>query len=104
MTQDTEIIGAWQRTEKRLSAEVVTRFTFSEGGSYAKSLETTFEIPTPYGPLEDTVCDSEEGEWVMLGSSKLELKSTRTGRTIKPVRLRNGTLRIGSQEFTRINE
>ena len=100
-----ELIGKWVCTERRLSSEVVTIFSFSGEGAYCRSVERTIDIPTPFGPVEETLeDDTDEGRWEILSSGDLQLTSNKAKRSVLRIRKSDRGLVVDAQEFTRASE
>jgi hypothetical protein len=100
-----DITGTWVCVEGRLATQTVTSMFFSKDGAYRKSVEKTINIPTPYGPVEETLeTDTDYGTWEFLGPGELQIKSKKAGRSILRVQRRNRSLVINAQEFTNVDD
>ena len=100
-----ELIGKWICTERRFSSQTVTVFHFFGDGAYSKSVERSIDIPTPYGPVEESLeGDTDEGTWAILSSGRLQLTSEKAERSVVRIRKVSAGLVIDSQEFTRAGE
>lgn len=99
--RESELIGTWIHNYKGLSSATATTFTFFQDGTYSKSVETTMVIATSWDSVEDTVCDTDEGKWSILRSGSLELRSSKSGRSVIGIGIKRGDIVIDSQEFAR---